>query len=665
MRILLAEDDAFSRRFLGKSLADWGYDVVFAADGQEAWDILEADQGLILVVLDWMMPGMGGVELCRKIRAEMSDRWLYLVMLTASDQTEHLVEAVEAGADDFVKKTDDIRALRARLSIASRLIDLQGMNVEFEQAIGKANQMAVDAELASSAKSEFLANMSHEIRTPMTAILGYADLLTEAGLTGSDRLNYISVIRRNGEHLLALINDVLDLAKIEAGRMQLSLGACDVTGLVTDVAKTMIVPAECRHNEMQVDFTTEMPVMIQSDSVRLRQALMNLVGNAVKFTENGAIRIVASFQPDWREGVSAIRFDVTDTGIGIKKSKLQSLFRPFVQADSSTSRKYGGTGLGLTITKHISELLGGEVAVESKLGKGSTFSLVVPTGDLNGVELAQIDPDELTQEVRASAKRPTQDLTGLRLLLAEDGYDNQLLLRTILGRAGATVDLAENGREAVARAKKVPYDVILMDMQMPEMDGYTATSLLRKGGYEGPILALTAHGMAGDRDKCLQAGCNEYLTKPIDREILFQEVCRFSGWEMTDPAKSAVGAPDVAEPPPSADAAASQVDGDALRSDYANDPDLVELIEDFVGRLDDIAGAMTQALRANDFEGLQSQAHQMKGAGGLYGFPTVSSTAALLETAAKSKDAEAATLSLSQLCALFQAIVRGWQAQTA
>ena len=321
MRILLAEDDAFSRRFLGKSLADWGYDVVFAADGQEAWDILQADQSLILVVLDWMMPGMGGVELCRKIRSEMPDRWLYLVMLTASDQTQHLIEAVEAGADDFVKKTDDIRALRARLSIASRLIDLQGMNAEFEQAIGKANQMAVDAELASSAKSEFLANMSHEIRTPMTAILGYADLLTEAGLTGSDRLNYISVIRRNGEHLLTLINDVLDLAKIEAGKMQLSLGACNVTGLITDVAKTMIVPAECRHNDVQIDFATEMPVTIQSDSVRLRQALMNLVGNAVKFTENGTIRISATYQPDWRDGAAAIRFDVADTGIGIKKSK--------------------------------------------------------------------------------------------------------------------------------------------------------------------------------------------------------------------------------------------------------------------------------------------------------------------------------------------------------
>ena len=340
------------------------------------------------------------------------------------------------------------------------------------------------------------------------------------------------------------------------------------------------------------------------------------------------------------------------------------MFRPFVQADSSTSRKYGGTGLGLTITKHISELLGGEVAVESKLGQGSTFSLIVPAGDSAGVEFVQIAPDVLTQEVQASANKPAQDLSGLRLLLAEDGYDNQLLLRTILGRAGATVDLAENGREAVARAKKTAYDVILMDMQMPEMDGYTATSQLRQGGYEGPILALTAHGMSGDRDKCIEAGCNEYLTKPIDRQILFREVCRFAGRRMTDPATPSPDATDARQSEAVAKAT-PHADGEVLLSDYATDPDLVELIEDFVGRLDEISGAMTQALQANDFEGLQSQAHQMKGAGGLYGYPTVSSAAAAVETAAKSKDAEGATLSLSQLCTLFQAVARGWQAQTA
>ncbi len=662
MRILLAEDDAFSRRFLGKSLNSWGYEVVLAADGQEAWEILQEDEDLVLVLLDWNMPVMGGIELCQKVRAEMSDRWLYLVMLTASDQTRHLVEAIEAGADDFVKKTDNIRGLQARLSIASRIIESRGGNVELEQPVGQAQPAGAGEDVAGLAKGEFLTNLSHEIRTPITAVLGYADLLVSPDLGSDERLNYVSGIRRNGERLLDLINDFLDLAMIEGGSMEVTLASCDVVGLVADLVKTATTSAESQQNELHVEFATKMPETIHSDLNRLRQALANLVDNAVKFTENGAVRIVASFLPDWRDGVSAVQFDVVDTGIGIEQSKLQSLFQPFVQADSSASRKYGGTGMGLAITRHIAELLGGDIAVQSKRNQGSTFSLIVPTGDLDGVTFVQPEGDLSDWEARLQAV----DLDGLRVLLAEDGYDNQLLLRKLLGRAGATVDLAENGKEAVAKATANTYDVVLMDMQMPEMDGYTAAAVLRQRGYDVPILALTAHSMDGDRDKCLRAGCDDYLTKPINREVLLREVGRHAGRKVVDQADTPPTAPAVvvaAPAPQSSEPKAIPGEGDILHSEYADDSDMVELIEDFVGRLDEIAESMNQAFQAGDFDGLRTQAHQMKGAGGLYGYPTLSTTAGTLEQAAKSADAEAAMQSLSRLCKLFQAVARGWQRQ--
>ena len=380
------------------------------------------------------------------------------------------------------------------------------------------------AEVANGAKSRFLATMSHEIRTPMTAILGYADLLMDPTTSASSRNNYAATIRRSGEHLLALINDILDLSKIEAGKMSLDMGRCNIVSLLTDVASIVRPRAEQHGVSFSVEYTGAVPETILTDGARLRQAIINLAGNAVKFTEKGSVRTVASFLPEGWDGQPALRIEVIDTGIGIREEVLPQLFQPFRQGDAAVSRKFGGTGLGLAISHHIAHLLGGDLTATSVWGQGSTFTLTVPTGSLKDIRMLQ-RPTEVEHETAGHVWQPTaEDLRGVRVLLAEDGFDNRELIRTILQRAGAEVETAENGRLAVAKAESSPFDLILMDINMPEMDGYEATGLLRDRGYRGPIVALTANAMSDDGDRCLTAGCNEYLTKPIDRALLIRTI---------------------------------------------------------------------------------------------------------------------------------------------
>jgi PAS domain S-box-containing protein len=386
------------------------------------------------------------------------------------------------------------------------------------------------AEAATSAKSAFLASMSHEIRTPMTAILGYSELLMDPTLATSAHDNYLAVIRRNGEYLLRLINDILDLSKIEAGKLPLEIGRCSVPTLLADVASLLRPRAKQRGISLSVEYAGQLPETIESDDARLRQAIFNLAGNAIKFTERGSVRIVASLLADWQDGRSAIKMEVFDTGIGIGEEAMSRLFQPFVQADATISRRFGGTGLGLAITRHIAELLGGSLTVRSMAGQGSVFTLTVPTGDIRGVRMIE-HPAEAIGNAAVAAKSTAQDLRGVRILVAEDGFDNQVLIKAVLCKAGAEVEIVENGRLAVAKAEAESFDVILMDMNMPEMDGYEATQTLRDRGYAGPILALTANAMSGDAQRCLDAGCNGHLAKPIDRPRLIETIAAIVGRE--------------------------------------------------------------------------------------------------------------------------------------
>jgi PAS domain S-box-containing protein len=381
------------------------------------------------------------------------------------------------------------------------------------------------AEVANQAKSTFLANMSHEIRTPMTAILGYTDLLQDPTLPPEKRNSYLTAIHSSGEHLLGLISDILDLSKIEAGRLTLKLGRCDVVSLLSDVASVMRSNVVQRGISITVDYHGPIPESINTDETRLRQAIINLVGNAAKFTERGGIRIEASYLPNWLENRAAVKIDVIDTGIGIPADVLPKLFKPFSQGDSSISRKFGGTGLGLAISRQLAEILGGTLTATSVFGQGSCFTLTIPTGDLQGVAMLR-NPAEVEHETPVPQQQPPAktNLAGIHILLAEDGEDNRELINTVLRNAGAMVDTAANGRIAVDKAESTHYDLILMDINMPEMDGYEATRIIRSHGFTRPIVALTANAMAGDSELCRQAGCDEYLSKPINRTLMLQTI---------------------------------------------------------------------------------------------------------------------------------------------
>ena len=408
------------------------------------------------------------------------------------------------------------------------------------QELKIAKELAEDTERS---KSEFLANMSHEIRTPMTAILGFSDLLLDPEQTTAERRNCIQSVRRSGEHLLTIINDILDLSKIQAGKMDIEQVRCSPMQIVAEVASLMRPRALEKGIQFNTEYPGSMPDAITSDPTRLRQILLNLTSNAIKFTEEGGVRIVTKFTDSRDNQPPHLRFEVMDTGIGMSPEQQVLLFQAFAQADTSTTRKFGGTGLGLIISKTLAEKLGGDITIQSNQGEGTTFVATVQTGPLEGVKM--IDrPHEVGHEqlLTSKADKPIQ-LTA-RILLAEDGVDNQRLISFMLKKAGADVTVVENGQLAVDQAMAehqdgIPYDVILMDMQMPVLDGYGATRYLRESGYKGTIIALTAHAMSTERNKCLQAGCTDYATKPINKPVLFSLINQYTDPKNTDQSSSA------------------------------------------------------------------------------------------------------------------------------
>ena len=422
--------------------------------------------------------------------------------------------------------------------------DLQNQNEDLQRAREK-------AEAAATSMSLFLANMSHEIRTPMTAILGFAEVLSEEQANPADQSFAVGAIRRSSEDLLTIINDILDLSKIEAGGMGVEIVPCAPLSIIQDVVALMQAQALSSGLELFMELKAPVPEIIETDPTRLRQILINLIGNAIKFTEHGGVKVVVDLNKEKLEpridqdssdappADIRLRIQVMDTGIGINDAQRNRLFQRFTQADPSTTRRFGGTGLGLTISRHFSRMLGGNITSTSEVGLGSVFTVEIGIGNAGPHEMVSILPPYPHEKVNlklknvAASNNPKQSKKEITVLVAEDGEDNQRLIVHHLSRAGMKVIVANNGLEAVdlavaAQKQSSAPDVILMDMQMPIMDGYEATLKLRELGWRGAIVAITAHAMTGDRERCTQAGCDDYLTKPINSKALIQTVQKFA-----------------------------------------------------------------------------------------------------------------------------------------
>lgn len=428
------------------------------------------------------------------------------------NRVERLSREVVAAHDSLAVRMSD-SGLDELGHLASRINE---MLATIEQSQRELTEARVVAETANKAKSEFLSTITHEIRSPMTAVIGYADLLLEPGVTDEQRRDHVSRIRRSGEHLLGVINDLLDASKIEAGAMTIESVPCSVRQIVDDVKSMAETKVKAAGISLNIEIAQSVPGMIASDPLRLRQVLMNLASNAVKFTKQGSVTIRADLADE-----STLRLRVEDTGIGMSPEEVDKLFKPFSQADSSTSRRFGGTGLGLTISRNLARLMGGNITVESRPGEGSTFTATV-----------RFLPCGSVATIAAAAKRNVS-LSGLRVLLVDDSEDNRKLIAHFLKGAGAEVFLANDGQQAIDSIKETMarggrFHVVLMDMQMPVCDGYEAARRARDIGYLGSIVALTAHSMAEERGKCIAAGCDDFINKPIERTKLCSTVLNWA-----------------------------------------------------------------------------------------------------------------------------------------
>jgi PAS domain S-box-containing protein len=454
------------------------------------------------------------------------------VTLTRLDLSDHtFVQSIVRDATDRRRAERELRDYAAALEAANKRLE----------------ELHAAAEVATRSKSEFLANMSHEIRTPLTAIMGFAEIILSEGdiaRAPPHRIEAINAILRNSTYLLRILNDILDLSKIEAGRLEVERVVCEPVQMVADVLRLMQVRADAKRLPLLAEFAGPIPETVRSDPTRLRQVLINLIGNAVKFTEQGSVRLVVRTLPDAGDG-ALLQFEIIDTGIGMEPHEVARLFQPFTQADNSTSRRFGGTGLGLTISKRLIEMLGGSIAVDSRPGAGSTFRATIATGPLEGVTMLAaptLDSIRVADAIDDARTPAGQMQLSARVLLAEDAPDNQRLISFVLTKANAEVTCADNGQIACELALAAwregrSFDLILMDMQMPVLDGYQATRALRNEGYAGKIIALTANAMAGQRELCLRAGCDDYVTKPINRQRLLSVLVR----HLVKPATAAAG----------------------------------------------------------------------------------------------------------------------------
>jgi signal transduction histidine kinase/DNA-binding NarL/FixJ family response regulator len=549
---------------------------------------------------------------------------------------KQLVETLDRrlALERFRRQGLEASAVGLREEVVALGVELQRLRTEQEEVVrqrtAELQRMRDEAVAASVAKSAFLANMSHEIRTPLTSIIGFAELLLDPAASSVDRSDSARTIIRNGRHLLELISDILDLAKIETDQVELERIDFATPTLLRDVRALVAGRARERSLEFVIDTVLPLPAAIRTDPVRLKQILLNFCSNAIKFTPKGRVTLELRYDVEARR----MSFGVRDTGIGMTPEQLGLLFQPFVQADVSTTRKFGGTGLGLYLSRQLAHRLGGRIAVASEPGRGSCFTLELPLPEEQGTpELLHDEGDLADYGTREFALTGTvvPELQG-RVLLAEDGIDNQRLIGAYLAQAGLSMVTAGNGREAVDLASAGSFDLVLMDIQMPVMDGITATRLLRSRGYRGPIVALTANVMNADVERYRDAGCDDVLAKPVDRDRFYAVVARHAKGSPVDAPK-----------------------------DDAYERELAQLADEFRAGLPARLDAIGEALHRGDWQGLKALVHALRGTAGSFGFEGLTQIAGRLEDHLRNAQrAQAATCCGELLEAGRAALAQDW-----
>lgn len=504
-------------------------------------------------------------------------------------------------------------------------------NVLSDQAVDveKARDEALHA---NSAKSNFLANMSHEIRTPLTSIIGFAESCQDIDQSMEERSNANKTIIKSSKHLMHIINEILDLSKIEAGKLEIETMPVSLTEVLNDINQFVSNMAEEKGLTFGINYTYPLPDKIITDPFRLKQILLNLCSNAIKFTSKGQVYLNVAYKLE----SSSLIFDVIDTGIGLSAEQKEKIFKPFEQADSSITRKFGGTGLGLTLSKQLVEMLNGDLSVESTLNKGSRFTVKLGIEEAEDSSYIYEDSHKNTPEKQSQFKQNLPKLHG-RILIAEDNEDIQALIKLIMKKAGIDLDIVENGKLAIKAAIESDYDLVFMDIQMPIMDGLTAMQELKQQGYNKPIIAMTANAMQKDRDECKEAGFSGFISKPINRNDLYLVLMQY-----LKPGKT------------------SGSEKTLLTSDLLNDePDLIDLIDKFMIRLPMMRNAINQAHTDQKEEELSSLIHQMKGVGGGYGYHMLTELCAKIEFQIASQDLENVKALIEKFNLLVDQILEG------
>ena len=664
--VLLLSSDEKEYRTLNRLLSK-GERSSFDLDWAKSYDIVLESICLCRHQVYIISPFVDGQTSLEWLKKAQADGCKSPIILLADRWDSQIDEAVmHSGAADYLLKSQlDTPLLEKaiRLAIERKQLEqslrvakfaaeearatAEHVNKQLEISVEHANMMTRQALEASRAKSDFVANVSHEIRTPLNGIVGFSQLLDDDNLAKSHR-KYVNSIITCSNDLLSLINDILDFSKAESGQLQIELTDCDIEDLLKEIYNLIFPSAMAKNIDFEICFSEGIPGRIQTDPARLRQCLINLAGNAVKFTEHGSVHI--DIKQKRSEDGDFLHFDVIDTGVGIAKDKQATIFEAFVQADSSTTRKYGGTGLGLAITRDLAKRLGGGLTLESKLEKGTTFSLRIPTGSTSSESFICGDSKSwsgsLSQPSPESKSSKPRSIQG-RVLVVEDNSQNRELMKVLLRCAKLEVETACDGLEAVKLVDSRDFDLIIMDIQMPNMNGYEATGKLRSKGLTVPIVALTASVMEGDRQRCLQAGCDDYLPKPVDCSELNEVLQKYLQIDSSSSLVTTSPPVDRAAVEPES---CSGIEGsEPIVSTFADDEDLCKVARLFMAELPKIIEKFKLGIATGTKDQLAHLAHELKGSGGNAGFDIVYRKAIKLEKAVIDGQIEATSNILAEI----------------